>query len=105
MTDTSTIIERLRFSSRPVMFRIGLPETPCSILGTAFLAGFGRHIYLITAGHVAKGEQIFRSLFVFPSDDATEPLYFTRWWSVEAFHMTNSMRMPHIYQRSASIYR
>src|SRR2546425_10295168 len=85
MIATSAAIKRLRFSSRPVMFRTGVAETACSIAGTAFLAGFGRHIYLITAAHVAKGEETIRSLFVFPSDDAITPLHFTRWWPVQAF--------------------
>lgn len=79
-----TTIEHLRFSSRPVMYRTGVTEAPVSIAGTAFLVGFGRHIYLLTAAHVVKGMEAVRSLFVFPSDDAKEPLRFTRWWPVEA---------------------
>jgi hypothetical protein len=74
----SAVIERLRFSSCPVMFRTGVEETPLSIAGTAFVVGYGRHIYLVTAAHVTRGEPIFDSLLVLPSGTAKEPLRFTR---------------------------
>ena len=67
------------------MFRTGVEETPVSIAGTAFLVGYGRHVYLVTAAHVTRGEPVFDSLFVFPSDTAKKPLRFTRWWPIQAF--------------------
>ena len=77
------VIHRLRMSSRPVMFTTGVKETPCAIAGTAFLVGFRKHLYLVTAAHVTKGAE--SSLFVLPREDAAKPLHFTRWWPVQVF--------------------
>lgn len=76
------ILDRLRQCSRPVIFETGIEDAPYSTAGTAFLAGFGRSIFVITAAHVAAD----CSIMVFPSDSVTYPLLFSHSFSVERDH-------------------
>jgi hypothetical protein len=44
--------KRLRGCARPVAFETGIPETPFSVAGTAFVVGLRGALYVLTARHV-----------------------------------------------------
>src|SRR4029453_11195902 len=78
------VTDRLRRTSRPVLFQTGIADAPCSVLGTAFLVGFRGEVFVITARHVADEDDEVRSMRIFPSDAATQPLNFQKWWRINA---------------------
>ena len=72
----------LRACARPVVFETGLSTTPFSMAGTAFLVGFDRKIFIVTARHVVREHPPDR-LLIFPTDGAPKPLTISQWWRIE----------------------
>jgi hypothetical protein len=62
-----------------VLFETELAEAPFATCGTAFLVGFGRSVYLITARHVVRDFPAER-LHIRAADDSVDTIPFTRWF-------------------------
>lgn len=75
-------IQRLRRIARPVIFRTGLPETPVSIAGSAFVVGLGPSLYVLTAAHVVA-DYPAHQLLVLPCEGATDVFHISHSWKVE----------------------
>lgn len=74
-------LNNLRQSAKPILFETELDEAPYSGAGTGFLALFRNRLYLLTADHVIKGENL-DNLLVFPNDKTDESIPFDAWFSV-----------------------
>jgi hypothetical protein len=74
-------LNNLRQSAKPILFDTGLDEAPYSGAGTGFLALFRDRLYLLTADHVIKGENL-DNLLVFPNDKTDESIPFDARFSV-----------------------
>jgi len=74
-------LTNLRLSAKPILFETGLDEAPYSGAGTGFLVLFRNRIYLLTAHHVIKGENL-DNLLVFPNDATDESIPFDAWFTV-----------------------
>jgi len=75
-------LDHLRQCARPVVFETGIPDAPFSIAGTAFLVGFHRTFFVLTARHVV-GDWPVQRLMVFPSDRSKQGLRLSEWWHVK----------------------
>lgn len=69
-------MDLLRAATRPVIFETGLDDTPYSIAGTAFILGFGKSIFILTARHVVRDCPL-ENLLVFPTDSSRTAFRFT----------------------------
>jgi hypothetical protein len=74
-------IDKIRHCVRPVIFLTGIPATPYSTAGTAFLVGFGHSVLIITAKHVLQNYPP-EKLIVYPSNKSKKHIRIIDWWDV-----------------------
>ena len=75
-------LDHLRQCARPMVFETGIRSAAFSIAGTAFLVGFHRALFVITARHVVRDWPVHK-LVVYPSDRSRNGLRLSDWWHVE----------------------
>ncbi|OAH97334.1 hypothetical protein A1353_23190 [Methylomonas methanica] len=73
-------LKRLRYCARPMVFETGVPETPLSVAGTAFIVAFRNNLLVLTAKHVV-GEWPTNKLRLIVSE-AGDCVTFTDRWNI-----------------------
>lgn len=75
-------LDHLRQCARPMVFETGIEGAAFSIIGTAFVVGFHRALFVVTARHVVRDLPVHR-LVLYPSDRSKNGLRLSDCWYVE----------------------
>jgi hypothetical protein len=74
-------LDKVRRTSRPVLFDTGLPDAPFAIKGSSFFVGYGRSVFVASARHVIRDFPAHKLIF-YPTESSKYPVRVVSSWRV-----------------------